>query len=176
MPHPINTYGSTKLQGEKAVQAASDSYLILRTSWVYSTRRDNFVKKVLGWARTQPKLRIASDQIGSPTWARLLAEITAQILAMASQDRQAYFTNKCGVYHLAGAGQASRFEFAQKILELDPTPQEQIAREILPALSTEFSTPAQRPLNTALDCALFHEQFGLRLPQWDYALRLMLTE
>lgn len=175
MPHPINTYGVTKLQGEKAVQEASESYLILRTSWVYSLRRDNFVKKVLRWARTQTSLKIVSDQIGSPTWARLLAEITAQILALGLQDGYEFFRKKRGVYHLAGAGQASRFEFARKILELDPARQEQIAREILPASSEEFPTPAKRPPNTALDCTLFRQRFGLSLPPWEHALSLMFS-
>jgi dTDP-4-dehydrorhamnose reductase len=85
-PNPINVYGRSKLEGEQSVSQVNGSYLILRTSWVYSLRRESFVTKVLRWSREKQTLRIVSDQIGSPTWARMLGEITAQMLAKAGGD------------------------------------------------------------------------------------------
>ena len=80
-PHPLNVYGASKLAGEQAIRSVGGVYFILRTAWVYSTRRDSFVSKVLQWSRQSETLRIVDDQISNPTWARMLAEITALILA-----------------------------------------------------------------------------------------------
>jgi dTDP-4-dehydrorhamnose reductase len=169
-PRPLGVYGSSKLAGEKAVAQVGGAYLILRTSWLYSLRRDSFVTKVLGWARQNPALRLVSDQVGNPTWARMLAEITAQLLA-GGTDR---VTECSGIYHLAGSGHTSRLDWARAILRFDPHPEEQLAKEITPALTSEFPTPAQRPLFSALNCDLFANTFGLRLPPWEEALRLAM--
>ena len=83
-PNPLGVYARTKLEGERAVQKVGGAYLILRLSWMYSLRRDSFVTKVLGWSRKQPILRVVTDQIGNPIWARTAAEATAQLLAMGS--------------------------------------------------------------------------------------------
>ena len=174
IPHPLGVYGQSKLAGEQAILQVDGAYLILRTSWVYSLRRESFVTKVLDWARRQSTLRVVADQVGNPTWARPLAEAIAQLLAMAGQDPYHWIRERKGLYHLAGDGYASRLEWAQAILESDPHPQEQTVREILPALTAEFPTPAQRPLFSALDCRRFTEVFGLRLPPWEEALRLAL--
>ena len=178
-PNPLNIYGQSKLSGEKAVSQAGGASLVLRTSWVYSLRRDSFVTKVLQWARQQPQLSIVSDQIGNPTWARALAEISAQVLAIASAGSQAhafeYIQERRGIYHLAGSGMASRLEWAQAILKYDHHPQEQKARHILPARSADFPTPAQRPLFSALDCSKFESTFGLALPDWQIALELAMA-
>ena len=90
--------------------------MIFRTSWVYSLRRESFVTKTLSWARRQPTLRVVDDQVGSPTWARALAEITAQLLAQAGQEALSWAQARRGLYHLAGAGAASRLEWAKEIL------------------------------------------------------------
>lgn len=84
-PNPLGVYGQSKLAGEQAIQDVGGAYFILRTSWVYSMRRDNFVRKALQWARQNRVMRVVTDQVGNPTWARMLAEITAQMLAQAGQ-------------------------------------------------------------------------------------------
>lgn len=175
-PNPLGVYGSSKLAGEMAIREAGGSYLILRTSWVYSVRRPSFVTKVLEWSRQQPVLRMVTDQIANPTAARMLAEVTALLLAKADPDTTGWIAERAGIYHLAGSGIASRMEWAQAILEMDPHPNEQLAQKIEPALTAEFPTPAQRPLYSALDCTLFEQTFGLRLPDWRTALKLTLDQ
>jgi dTDP-4-dehydrorhamnose reductase len=174
IPNPLGVYGLSKLRGEQAVLQQGGAGLVLRTSWVYSLRRDSFVTKVLSWARQQPTLRLVCDQISGPTWARQLAEITALLLAKAGSDPAAWLAERAGLYHLAGSGHCSRLEWGQAILSLDTRPQEQLTQEILPALTADFPTPAQRPLFSALDCSRFTQTFGLRLPAWQDALRLAM--
>ncbi len=173
-PNPLGVYGQSKLAGEKAIMQIGGAYLTLRISWVYSLRRESFVSKVLEWSRRQPRLRVVSDQISNPTWARMLAEITAQLLAKAETDVVGWCRERTGLYHLAGSGYASRYEWAQAILRYDPKREEQIVAEVLPASTDEFPTPARRPLFSALNCDRFSSTFGLRLPDWDQALRLAM--
>lgn len=173
-PSPLGVYGQSKLDGELAVQYAGGAHLILRTSWVYSLRGDSFVTKVLQWARQQATLRVVSDQVGNPTWARMLAEITAQVLAKGDDDITGWLHERRGLYHLAGGGRASRLEWAQAILQFDPRREGQIVKEILPAQTVDFPTPAQRPLHSALNCDKFIHTFGLQLPAWREALKLAL--
>jgi dTDP-4-dehydrorhamnose reductase len=174
LPNPQGVYGQSKLSGEKAVLLAGGASLVLRTSWVYSLRRDSFVTKVLSWARQQPTLRLVSDQVSGPTWARQLAEITSLLLARAGADPTGWLMERSGLYHLAGSGYCSRLEWGQAILQLDAHPEEQVTREILPALTADFTTPAIRPLFSALDCSHFIQTFDLRLPEWRSALRLAM--
>lgn len=170
-PHPLNVYGQTKLDGEQAALQAGGAPLILRTAWVYSTRRDSFVTKVLGWSRSLPVLKLVDDQISNPTWARMLAETMALLLAQSQGDPYGYLSERSGLYHLAGDGYASRLEWAQEILKLDPNPAKRTARELLPARTSDFPTPAERPLFSALNCERFTRTFGLRLPVWQNALQ-----
>jgi len=170
LPNPINVYGESKLFGEQAIQTVGGDYLIFRTAWVYSLRRESFVTKVLEWARKKELLRVVDDQVSNPTWARMLAEATAQIFAQGV----GYLRERAGLYHLAGGGYATRYAWAQEILKLDPKKQEQTVKQLLPALSSEFPTPAQRPFFSALDCQKFEQVFNLRLPPWDAALKLAL--
>lgn len=174
LPNPLGVYGQSKLDGEKAVLQTGGAALVLRTSWVYSLRRDSFVTKVLSWARQQPTLRLVSDQVSGPTWARQLAEITALLLSKAGRDPIGWLTERAGLYHLAGSGYCSRLEWGQAILRIDPKSEEQVTREILPALTADFPTPAQRPLFSALDCSRFTQAFDLRLPDWQDTLRLAI--
>ncbi len=173
-PNPLGVYGLSKLEGERAVQANAGVWLILRTSWVYSLRRESFVTKVLQWARQQTVVHVVADQVSNPTWARMLAEATAQLLARGGESWLDWLKERCGLYHLAGSGYASRLEWAQAIIELDPHPESQIVHEVLPAFTVDFPTPAQRPLFSALNCDLFTKIFGLRLPPWREALRLAM--
>ncbi len=175
-PHPLNAYGLTKLEGEQQIQQAGGAFWIFRTSWVYSQRRESFVSKVLEWARRQKSLSIVSDQVGGPTWCRLLAEITAQALCMGRQDPVGWVQETAGLYHLAGSGWASRLDWAKAILELDPQKNEQVVEKITPALTAEFPTPDPRPLNTPREFSRFERTFHLQLPPWKDALRLMLVQ
>jgi len=168
--NPLSIYGKSKLAGEQAIQSVDGTYLILRTAWVYSLRRDSFVTKVLGWARKNETLRVVDDQISNPTWARMLAETTALIIGKGI----GCIEERKGLYHLAGEGYASRLEWARKIIEFDPHREEQVCKEILPALTNDFPTPAQRPLFSALNCDKFAATFGLRLPPWEVALRMAM--
>jgi dTDP-4-dehydrorhamnose reductase len=172
VPNPLSIYGKSKLAGEQAIRAQAANYLILRTSWVYSTNRSSFVTKVLEWARKQEVLSIVSDQFSNPTWARTLADITFQLLGKGIHC----LSEHNGLYHVAGDGYASRLDWAKKIIELDPNKHEQKVREIRPALTSDFPTPAERPLFSALDCSLFQSTFDLRLPKWEEALKLAMTE
>jgi len=178
-PNPLNVYGRSKLAGEQALRQVGGIHLTFRTSWVYSLRRDSFVTKALGWARKQPELRVVTDQVGNPTWARMLAETSAQVLAMSicaggPGHLLGWLGERTGVYHLAGEGATSRLEWVQAILENDPRKDEQVTRRISPALTSEFPAPARRPLFSALDCGLFTETFNLRLPHWRDTLRLAM--
>ena len=176
IPNPLCVYGASKLAGENAIQQIGGSYLILRTSWVYSLRRPSFVTKVLEWSRKQESLRLVTDQIANPTWARMLAEWTALLLAKAAPEVSVWLADRIGVYHLAGSGYASRYEWGQAILENDPKKEEQTARSLLPALTEQFPSPATRPLFSALDCSKAERIFGFSLPDWRIALNLALSE
>jgi dTDP-4-dehydrorhamnose reductase len=173
--NPLNVYGKSKLTGEENIRLAGEAYLILRTSWVYSLRGNSFVNKVLGWARRNPSLRIVDDQVSNPTWARRLAEITTLLLAQNRTSLYETMREKSGIYHLAGSGYTSRYEWAKQILSNDPEQAEQIVKTIQPVRSEEFPTPAVRPLFSALDCTRFETTFGLRLPPWSDTLKLALT-
>jgi dTDP-4-dehydrorhamnose reductase len=174
---PLNAYGRSKLAGEEAVrQAGVAAHLVLRTSWVYSLRRESFVTKVLEWAGARPTLRIVEDQVGSPTWCRDLAHCTTRILSMAGPDPRAFLADTAGIYHVAGAGAVSRFEWAREILRLDPGRDQHVVREVLPARSEEFPLPAARPRYSALACEKLQRTFGLSPRPWREALRDALAE
>lgn len=180
-PNPLGVYGSSKLAGEQAILQAGGAALILRTSWVYSLRRDSFVTKVLSWARKNHQLSIVADQVSNPTWARMLAEITAQLLAIRSAAGEGaslyeWFSEHRGIYHLAGSGYTSRLDWAREILSLDPHPEEQVVEEMIPARTSDFPSPAVRPLFSALNCDRFTQTFGLRLPDWEDALQLAMQD
>ncbi len=170
--NPLGVYGKSKLAGEEAIKAGFANYLILRTSWVYSRNRNSFVTKVLEWSRKQERLSIVSDQVSNPTWARTLADVTAQLLG----KDPGFLSERRGLYHVAGNGHASRLEWAKKIIELDPNKHEQKVKEIVPALTSDFPTPAERPLFSALDCSLFQSTFDIPLPRWEDALKQAMTE
>lgn len=172
--NPLNVYGQSKLAGEQVIGQVGGAHVILRTSWVYSMRGDGFVSKVLSWSRKQETLRIVLDQVGSPTWARMLAEITSAMLARGLASPYEYFIERSGVHHLGGAGSVSRFDFTQAILRLDPRPQEQVTKRLEPALTADFPNPAQRPLYGALACSRFEKVFDLRLPPWEESLQLAM--
>ena len=173
--NPLNVYGQTKLEGEQAIAASGCANLVLRTSWVYSMRAGGFVTKVLQWARTQEVMRVVDDQISSPTSARMLAEVTALILAQGRGDIFDYLKEKGGLYHCAGGGFCSRYEWAIAILDLDPHKEEQIVKQLLPAKSSDFAVPANRPMVCVMDTKKM-ELLKLLCPDWLSDLGYQLTE
>lgn len=174
-PNPLSVYGQTKLEGEQAVAASGCVNLVLRTSWVYSMRQGGFVTKVLQWAREQEIMRVVDDQISGPTSARMLAEITALILAQGRDDVFGYLKEKGGLYHCAGGGSCSRYEWAKAILELDPHREEQVVKELLPAKSTDFAVPANRPIVSVLNCDKLNQEIDLICPAWKSDLRMVMN-
>jgi len=173
-PNPLGVYGESKLAGEKSVEAMGGAYLIFRTSWVYSLRRQSFVTKVLQWARQYETLRVVDDQISTPTWARDLAEITAQVIAQGRGNAVGYIAERAGLYHLTDRGSCSRFEWAKMILQLDPDKETQIVKSLQPAKTIEFPAPATRPLHSILSCKKFQDTFSIPTSPWDVALRLSM--
>ena len=169
--NPLNVYGQTKLEGEQIIAASGCVNLVLRTSWVYSMRQGGFVNKVLQWAREQEVMRVVDDQISSPTSARMLAEVTALILAQGRDDVYGYLHEKGGLYHCAGGGSCSRYEWAKAILELDPHKEEQVVRDLLPAKSSDFVVAANRPIVSVLDNNNLSNAFSLKQPTWEESLR-----
>jgi dTDP-4-dehydrorhamnose reductase len=174
--NPLNEYGRSKLLGEKNIQESGDAYLIFRTSWVYSLRGNSFVNKVLGWSRKNKVLRIVSDQVGSPTWAQMLAETTCKAVFNTTIDFFNTLRTRHGIYHLTGAGYTSRYEWAKQILANDPKRTEQLVQTIEPVSSLEFPTPAARPLFSVLNCGKFTQTFGLRPPNWEESLQAAMSE
>ncbi|MCB2178767.1 dTDP-4-dehydrorhamnose reductase [bacterium] len=175
-PNPINVYGSSKLLGEEKTIQAGGSYLVFRLSWVYSTTNNSFVTKVLGWSRKLETLKIVDDQISNPTWAEMVACKTLEIINRYEDDWYAAFQPLAGIYHLVGKGAVSRYEWAKAILALDPHKEEQIATQLLPAKSTAFPTPAERPLLSGLEVRKFERTFGLEIPDWHTSLVEAMAE
>ena len=173
-PNPVNTYGKSKLAGERAIQAVGGAHLILRTSWVYSARSSNFVLDILRLAREKPVLSVVSDQFGSPSWARALAESTADLLR-----KQHLMQGRGGVYHLSATGQASRCEFARAIIRImkEYTGTKDGWAEIIPITTAQYPPlPASRPLNPVTDKSRIKRVFGIEMPDWESQLRSFLAE
>lgn len=172
---PLTTYGRTKLAGEQAIQQIGGEYYIFRTSWLYSTRRTCFLSKVLSWARSQETMKVVDDQVGSPTWARTLAEASARAAGVILAQDHSWRESTSGIYHAAGIGAVSRYDWARKILALDPHPEQQIVRQVLKAHSADFNTPAERPAFSALDCSRFQSTFDAFYISWEEALEQALS-
>jgi len=164
-PHPINAYGRSKLEGERAIQASGCRHLILRTSWVYGLRGKNFLLAVLRLAREHRELRVVDDQIGAPTWCRDLATATAHLANEVAAGRAE------GLYHLTAAGATSWCGFAREILRASmiDTP--------VKAISTrEYAAPAKRPANSLLSGAAIAARWKLVLPEWQNSLAVCLRD
>jgi len=175
-PNPLNVYGQTKLEGEQAIADSGCANLVLRTSWVYSMRQGGFVTKVLQWAREQEVLRVVDDQISSPTSARMLAEISALILAQGWDDVFGYLSEKGGLYHCAGGGFCSRHEWAKAIVAIGAEKEDLKVKDIQRALSQEFPVTARRPEISILSCEKLAKTFNLRLPSWNKALQMLMAD
>ena len=173
---PLSVYGRTKLAGEEAVRAAGGPHLIFRTSWVYAARGSNFLLTMLRLARERRELKIVDDQIGAPTWARTIAELTARALG-AGGAGPGRARDASGVYHLAARGQVSWFGFAQAIFERAHALRGDFtAPTLTPITSAEYPTPARRPANSRLDTAKLAAAFGLTAPAWEVMLEDCIQE
>lgn len=174
---PLNVYGRTKLAGEQAIRESGCRHLIFRTSWVYATRGANFAKTMLRLAGDRDELRVVADQVGAPTSAELIADVTAQALSTLRQHPQA--EQLTGIYHLAAGGETSWHGFARFVIAEATnlgmslrTP----AERVLPITTQEYPLPAVRPANSRLDTTRLRETFGLTLPDWQFHVRRMLVE
>src|SRR5271166_5476715 len=174
---PLNVYGRTKLAGEQLIAASGCAYLILRTTWVYDIRGKNFLRTALRLAREREELRMVGDQRGAPTWARAIAEATAQIVARCAQQRNSSGWGEGGVFHLSATGETTWAGFAERILEdyesLASWPADTgeygsplMAKRVVPITTEQFAAPARRPLNSVLSNAKLQATFGLQLPDW----------
>lgn len=163
---PLGAYGRTKLAGEQAVRAAGGTYAILRTSWVVSAHGSNFVKTMLRLGAERDALSIVADQIGGPTGAR---EIALACHSIAHQLADA--PEKAGTYHFAGKPDCSWADFARAIFDLSGT-----ACEVTDILSSEYPTPAKRPLNSRMDCSATRTTFAIKRPAWQDSLVEILND
>lgn len=171
VPNPLGVYGASKLAGERAIAAVGGQYLILRTSWVYSSHGKNFLLTMQRLLQEKPHMRIVADQIGAPTWAGTIANSTRALI----ERWQAGQAGDWGVYHLTAQGETSWFGFAQAIGEQLLTEGKACAAlEGIPA--SEYPTPAKRPLNSRLDCSRLQQQWQVSQPQWREALRECLAQ
>lgn len=171
---PLNVYGKTKLEGEAAIIGSGCSYLIFRTSWVFAALGENFAKKILRLAQERDRLTIVDDQVGAPTGAELLADVTAHAIRMALQQPKL-----TGLYHLVATGETSWYGYARFVLDfarkagirLQTAPE-----DLVPVPSSAFSSPASRPKNSRLNTVKLGSAFGLKLPPWEAGVARMLTE
>jgi dTDP-4-dehydrorhamnose reductase len=175
-PHPLNMYGKSKLAGEKNIEQVRGAYIILRTSWVYSMRGNTFVHKILARARSNETLLVVDDQISNPTWSRALVETTVRLVDAHRGHLQDVMKEKRGVYHAAGNGYTSRYEWAKQILANASHRTDILAHTIQPVSTDAFPLPATRPLFSALDCSKLEDTFQVHLPDWRGSLNKAMME
>jgi len=176
---PLSVYGSTKLDGEKAIAQHCQRHLIFRTSWVYGARGGNFAKTMLRLARERETLQVIDDQMGAPTGADLLADVTAHAIRQAVAGGAAAQAALSGIYHLVASGCTSWHAYAQYVIGLAQGAEPAIAmavKDIKPVPTSAFPTPARRPHNSRLDTRKLQTTFGLTLPAWQTGVTRMLNE
>jgi len=162
---PLNVYGTSKLAGEQAIAAVGGNALVFRTSWVHAPGGNNFIAKMLSLAETRDELKVIDDQVGAPTSARLIADVTRQAIQRIAADRPI----DRGVYHLAASGETSWNGYARFVIgsaiergrTLKARPE-----NVLPVPTTAFPTPARRPLNSRLSTHKLRLALGIDLPEW----------
>jgi dTDP-4-dehydrorhamnose reductase len=170
---PLSVYGQTKLEGEQLV-ATHARHLIFRTSWVYAARGGNFAKTMLRLAGEREALTVINDQIGAPTSAELLADVTAHALVAAMKQPAL-----AGLYHCVAAGETSWHGYASYVLAEAQAlgwPLKAGPAQVAPTATASYPTPAQRPLNSRLDTTRLQTAFGLVLPHWQVQVKRMLQE
>ena len=168
---PVNVYGHSKLAGEQGIAKQGAKHVIFRTSWVYGTEGGNFAKTMLRLAQEREKMAVINDQFGAPTGAALLADITTLCLQQAQP--------LTGIYHLAAAGETSWHAYAQYVLQsaqaLKPGLNYTV-KEVAAVPTSEFPTPAARPLNSRLNCSQLENALQLKLPAWQTGVDAMLAK
>lgn len=173
--NPLNVYGQSKLEGEKAIQAVQCDHLILRTSWVYAARGKNFLLTMLRLAKEKDHLKIVNDQVGAPTWSRLIAETTAQMITIYLLRKDPSLS---GIYHVTASGKTSWFGFAEAIFQIYSKIAQNPAFKA-PQLqgipSVEYSTPARRPQNSVLSHQKLNQAFQLHMPNWRMGLEQCIS-
>ncbi|NDJ22618.1 dTDP-4-dehydrorhamnose reductase [Nostoc sp. B(2019)] len=175
-PNPQNIYGMTKLAGEQAIMAVGVPHLILRTSWIYGLRGKNFLLTMQKLAQEREEIRVVNNQIGAPTWSRIIAEATAQILSQARQDVSGFLASKSGIYHLTANGQTSWYGFAKAIFDHNSQQSERKLQRLIAITSKEYPTAASRPAYSLLNSQKLSNTFGLVLPEWQRCLELVLAD
>ncbi|MEJ6002080.1 dTDP-4-dehydrorhamnose reductase [Paucibacter soli] len=171
---PLSVYGRSKLAGEEAIRASGCAHLILRTSWVYAARGGNFAKTMLRLAAEREQLKVIADQIGAPTGADLLADLSAHMIR-ATLARPALG----GTYHAVAAGETSWHAYARHVIECARARGQTLRvapEQVLPIPSSDYPTPARRPLNSRLSTAKLRAAFDLNLPHWQQGVERMLAE
>jgi dTDP-4-dehydrorhamnose reductase len=171
---PLSVYGKTKLEGEELICASGCRHLIFRTSWVYAARGHNFIKTMLRLAAERDELSVISDQIGAPTGADLLADVTAQAIGQVITGR-----GETGLFHCVAAGHTSWFDYARFVIEWARAQgmPVKVKPEAIRAVATEaYPTPAQRPRNSRLSTEKLQRVFSLTLPPWQHGVERMLRE
>lgn len=163
--NPLGVYGQSKLAGERAMQAVGGAQLILRTSWVYSLHGRNFLLTMQRLLQERDSLNVVADQIGAPTWAGSIASTTAQLIQRWREGQ----AGPWGLYHLSAQGETSWFGFASAIAEQLRAAGKN-AGQLQPIPSSAYPTPAQRPLNSRLDCSRLQRDWQVQLPDWHDAL------
>lgn len=171
---PLSVYGATKLEGEQLIQQSGCKHLIFRTSWVYGARGGNFARTMLRLAQERDNLKVIDDQIGAPTGADMLADVTAHAIRTARQNEEL-----SGLYHLVAGGETSWHGYASFVL--DYARRAGVALKVAPdaieAVPTSaFPTPAKRPHNSRLNAEKLQNTFDLRLPHWQSGVERMLAE
>jgi dTDP-4-dehydrorhamnose reductase len=174
VPNPLNVYGKTKLAGDEAIQAVGGDFLILRTSWVYGARGNNFLLTMLRLARERSELRIVDDQIGAPTSSECIAQATAGILAQLIAPAGGGLDGRSGIYNLTSAGETSWFGFAKALLTQSAATFGFTVPSLVPIRTGDYPRPARRPANSGLSCQRLAETFGIMMPSWEDALSLVL--
>jgi dTDP-4-dehydrorhamnose reductase len=168
---PVNVYGRSKLAGEQGIAKQGARHIVFRTSWVYGTEGGNFAKTMLRLAQEREKMAVINDQYGAPTGAALLADITA----LSLQQTQAL----SGIYHLAAAGETTWHAYAQYVLQTAKQFKPDIdykVKEVAAVPTSEFPTPAQRPLNSRLNCNKLQQALQCQLPDWQKGVDSMLSK
>jgi len=170
---PVNHYGASKLAGEQAITASGCKHLIFRTSWVYGARGNNFAKTMLRLAKDRETLSVIADQIGAPTGADLIADVTALTIQQILQRPEL-----SGLYHLAAHGEVSWHGYASYVIDFaKANDHEKLAvMAINPIETTAYPTPARRPLNSRLNTQKLRDNFSLHLPDWQSGVTRMLRE
>lgn len=175
-PNPQNVYGISKAAGDAAVQKAGIPHFIFRTSWVYGLRGKNFLLTMQRLAREKDELRVVNDQVGTPTWCRLIAQTTCNILEQTLNSARAEdmsgIEKAAGIYNLSCTGWTSWYGFAQAIFESLPPADRPRVR---PIPTSEYPTPAKRPANSVLSLEKLRTRFGIILPDWKGALGFCLN-